>query len=503
MLLLLLALALAHSQATAPESFTLLFPGQGEKLGLRWKKNKLPLQLTDVEAGGWAERAAAAAASGLRPEAGMVLASAGGVPLAEGGYRAQLELLKTKLAQATPERPLALGFTVDVSAFLSRADAALNAREYQEATRLYRAGLAATDDAPYVHADQLLGLARSLSKLGKYEAALGELSGLRAAMATAPSIAGIAAAMQRVECTLLLEEAAVLSCANRLDDAIEKQQQSLLLADMLADAGHGGGNVAGDAEPLVSERDITARMLELARLYAWVGRHEDSTALIEQAMPRGNYSSNLQWPTRNFDPQLKSKPWWSGREYSPYPGIAQLVLAAERAFPRLRAEYVAVAKGPGGELKRQNECLHDPTKGDWSYLPAYGTDRVAAIEAGACNRATPVACSLLPLLRMQAPDLVIKRIGYSAVEAGSHIRPHCGVTNYNLKLHLGLVVPAHPAAGCVTFTIGGEKKPFVQGKALVFDDSFVHEVTNRCESERVVLQVVFEHPARTAAAQGG
>lgn len=39
----------------------------------------------------------------------------------------------------------------------------------------------------------------------------------------------------QVECTVLLEEAAVLSCADRIDEAIGKQQQSLLLADLLAD----------------------------------------------------------------------------------------------------------------------------------------------------------------------------------------------------------------------------------------------------------------------------
>jgi hypothetical protein len=42
--------------------------------------------------------------------------------------------------------------------------------------------------------------------------------------------------------------------------------------------------------------------------------------------------------------------------------------------------------------------------GNWSYLPAFGTDRVAAAGGGggACSRSTPVACSLLPLLRLQA-----------------------------------------------------------------------------------------------------
>ena len=108
---------------------------------------------------------------------------------------------------------------------------------------------------------------------------------------------------------------------------------------------------------------------------------------------------------------------------------------------RRRAEFEAAAAV--GELRWQNECIHDPAAGstraagpfrnspccrsvrisyveesgevwdnptalvqagNWSYLPAFGTDRVAAAGGGggACSRSTPVACSLLPLLRLQA-----------------------------------------------------------------------------------------------------
>ena len=37
------------------------------------------------------------------------------------------------------------------------------------------------------------------------------------------------------------------------------------------------------------------------------------------------------------------------------------------------------------------------------------------------------------------PRLAVKRVGYSALEARAWIRPHTGVDNQFLKLHLGLV----------------------------------------------------------------
>lgn len=74
------------------------------------------------------------------------------------------------------------------------------------------------------------------------------------------------------------------------------------------------------ARALVTEADITARMLELARLYTWEGRTAEAAALLARALPRGNYSDPRQWPTRMFDPSLPGKPWhappWAARSLS-------------------------------------------------------------------------------------------------------------------------------------------------------------------------------------------
>lgn len=43
----------------------------------------------------------------------------------------------------------------------------------------------------------------------------------------------------------------------------------------------------------------------------------------------------------------------------------------------------------------------------------------------------------------------------------------------------------------------GGVRSWTEGKAFLFDDSFEHEVVNSCQGERVVLQVVVEHPDLT------
>jgi aspartate beta-hydroxylase len=64
------------------------------------------------------------------------------------------------------------------------------------------------------------------------------------------------------------------------------------------------------------------------------------------------------------------------------------------------------------------------------------------------------------------------------------------MTNTKIKLHLGVVVPTN----CATLRVGNETRSWEEGKVLLFDDSFEHEVRNDCGSDRVVFQLVIRHP---------
>ena len=47
---------------------------------------------------------------------------------------------------------------------------------------------------------------------------------------------------------------------------------------------------------------------------------------------------------------------------------------------------------------------------------------------------------------------------------------------------------------CATFRVGEKTRSWREGKTLFFDDSFNHEAWNRCDTERVVFQLVVVHP---------
>jgi len=80
---------------------------------------------------------------------------------------------------------------------------------------------------------------------------------------------------------------------------------------------------------------------------------------------------------------------------------------------------------------------------------------------------------------------------FSILEPGTHIPAHRGVTKGLLTCHLGLQVPADAA---LRMTVGGETVGWAEGKTLLFDDTWQHEVWNDTPRTRIVLLVQFERP---------
>jgi len=52
-----------------------------------------------------------------------------------------------------------------------------------------------------------------------------------------------------------------------------------------------------------------------------------------------------------------------------------------------------------------------------------------------------------------------------------------------------------PSGDCAWMRVGEERRAWQTGRVSFLDDSWEHEVRNECRAERVVLQVVVEHPS--------
>jgi beta-hydroxylase len=83
---------------------------------------------------------------------------------------------------------------------------------------------------------------------------------------------------------------------------------------------------------------------------------------------------------------------------------------------------------------------------------------------------------------------------FSILSPGKHIPPHRGAYNGVLRLHLALQVPEPREK--VRIRIARQICHWEEGKCLIFDDTFNHEVWNDTDGYRVVLFVDFARPLR-------
>jgi aspartyl/asparaginyl beta-hydroxylase (cupin superfamily) len=77
------------------------------------------------------------------------------------------------------------------------------------------------------------------------------------------------------------------------------------------------------------------------------------------------------------------------------------------------------------------------------------------------------------------------------------VRPHFGPTNKKLRCLLPLFVPRDAQAGesSAWLRVHDQTLPLVEGRAVIFDDSFQHEAVNASPSKpRIALILDFWHP---------
>jgi aspartyl/asparaginyl beta-hydroxylase (cupin superfamily) len=91
----------------------------------------------------------------------------------------------------------------------------------------------------------------------------------------------------------------------------------------------------------------------------------------------------------------------------------------------------------------------------------------------------------------------LKTAMFSILEPGKRLPPHRGPYNGVLRLHLGLIVPR--AGQDVAIRVGSEVCHWQEGRVLVFDDAYEHEVWNNADCARVVLFVDFVKPLKFPA----
>ena len=83
---------------------------------------------------------------------------------------------------------------------------------------------------------------------------------------------------------------------------------------------------------------------------------------------------------------------------------------------------------------------------------------------------------------------------YSVTLAGAHIPRHTGPTKAILTVHMGLIVPRN-REDC-RMQVGDHRIVWHEGRVVIFDDMYPHEVWNDTNEDRVILMLHLKRPLR-------
>jgi hypothetical protein len=181
--------------------------------------------------------------------------------------------------------------------------------------------------------------------------------------------------------------------------------------------------------------------------------------------------TNAERPMLQFYPGLRVEPWHDPRAF---PIVADL----ERLAPEIARE----AKGFDAGLF-QDEAEDIGREGRWGVL--------FLLEMGRRNEDNLARCPSLRWILEHHRTLTTHAglMYFSCLDPRTRVAPHQGPTNVRLRCHLGLEVPD----GC-GMRVGGVTGGWEEGRCVVIDDSFVHEVWNDSDRRRVILVLDLWHP---------
>eukprot|EP01116_Phalansterium_solitarium_P014300 TRINITY_DN31888_c0_g1_i1.p1 TRINITY_DN31888_c0_g1~~TRINITY_DN31888_c0_g1_i1.p1 ORF type:complete len:329 (+),score=45.05 TRINITY_DN31888_c0_g1_i1:45-989(+) len=207
--------------------------------------------------------------------------------------------------------------------------------------------------------------------------------------------------------------------------------------------------------------------------------------------------AELQNPTGFLLPELAARRFWDDefmmKRY--FPWLEQL----EAATDAIRDEYLKACDtiaNAGSESYAVYEQSAKPAAA-WSALEFYNQGLRNEPNCSLCPRTVALLDSIPDFMK----DVGFGFAYFSILDPGMKTAPAFGLCNIRLRFQLPLMVPSGSA-----MVVGKQRRPFVPGKSLIFDDSFLHSVENNnlerdgpANGQQVVLLFDVWHPGVTPA----
>lgn len=192
----------------------------------------------------------------------------------------------------------------------------------------------------------------------------------------------------------------------------------------------------------------------------------------------------LQRPTRVYIPGLTDKPWHETTDF-------EWTKRLEESYETIKAELLNLrfVEKNGFRPNREPQDFFPDYHGayrtgkQWNLFYFFLHGKKFEYNCDLCPETTKIIESI---------PRITGTIHFSVLTARTHISPHCGAFNLVLRCQLPLVVPIN-----CQLRIANETRTLVEGKPLIFDDTFRHEAWNNSESSRFVLVFEVYHPDLT------
>jgi hypothetical protein len=198
-------------------------------------------------------------------------------------------------------------------------------------------------------------------------------------------------------------------------------------------------------------------------------------------------------------PDLPSKPFFFGPDRPSWcddlEAYSDVIL---REFEQLYNKATHSWHRVGQSEHREGSGQHDGRVvrgGDWREVVLFGTGSTPH-----SSRREEVAPRTMQWIRTYLPEAIELadagggEVIFSVLRPRTTLLPHCATTNLRLTAHLALSIPVTNGEDKCRIRVGSQWENWHEGKVLVFDDSFEHEVENTTDQMRAVLLIRFWHP---------
>lgn len=197
------------------------------------------------------------------------------------------------------------------------------------------------------------------------------------------------------------------------------------------------------------------------------------------------YSLEAQRPHLFYAPDLKAEPIWDEQAFDWFEMITEKFSQLKKEFLMMKDVYDKKHSPYLDESYKIDGFEQLVGKDNWSALHLF-KDGVPDDEVLAALPETAKILAKLPLYNLNDYPF---EVFYSVLKGNQHIKPHFGLSNHSLTVHLPLIVP-----GDGYLRVADKTHVWTEGVPVVFDDSFDHEAKNSSNTDRVVLIFSVWHP---------